>query len=230
MLLSLDLVLMLRVFALYDRSRLIGVFLLFLLVTRIASSAYASQAHRLRFPEDIKFTNHYCISEVSFKNAPGNPLLVFIYGELTVQSVIIALAMKRTVWDLRQYSYSLFSVLNRDGLVAFCAIGAAMVAIGVTSVKKGAGAVFVFPLFISLISAVGCRTILNLHKLELTSASVNSSKQKKDLELTTIENVDITTWDAPWDTSTFQIVEHDIPTTPQQNAELVSRDKDVYSV
>ncbi|KAF9064429.1 hypothetical protein BDP27DRAFT_1450746 [Rhodocollybia butyracea] len=192
MLLSLDLVLILRVFALYDRSRLIG-------------------DNPLRFPEEVKFTNHYCIAEISFKDAPGNPLLVFIYGELITQSVIIALAMKRTVWDLRQYSYSLFSVLNRDGLVVFCAVSVAMVATGVASVKKGAGGVFVFPLFISLISAVGCHTILNLQKLELTGASANSSERKGDLELTTIENVDITEWDVPWDTSTFQIVEHNIP-------------------
>ncbi|KAF9066398.1 hypothetical protein BDP27DRAFT_1019612 [Rhodocollybia butyracea] len=122
MLLSLDLVLILRVFALYDRSRLIGVFLLSLLVIRIVLSLYhTSQDNPLRFPEEVKFTNHYCIAEISFKDAPGNPLLVFIYGELITQSVIIALAMKRTVWDLRQYSYSLFSVLNRDGLVVFCA-------------------------------------------------------------------------------------------------------------
>ncbi|KAF9064430.1 hypothetical protein BDP27DRAFT_1450747 [Rhodocollybia butyracea] len=119
--------------------------------------------------------------------------------------------MKRTVWDLRQYSYSLFSVLNRDGLVVFCAVSVAMVATGVASMKKGAGSVFVFPLFISLISAVGCHTILNLQKLEFTGASLNSSERKGDLELTIIENVDITEWDVPWDTSTFQIVEHDTP-------------------
>ncbi|KAF9066397.1 hypothetical protein BDP27DRAFT_1330685 [Rhodocollybia butyracea] len=113
--------------------------------------------------------------------------------------------MKRTVWDLHQYSYSLFSVLNRDGLVVFCAVSVAMVATGVASMKEGAG------LFISLISAVGCHTILNLQKLEFTGASSNSSERKGDLELTIIENVDITEWDVPWDTSTFQIVEHDTP-------------------
>ncbi|KAF9059417.1 hypothetical protein BDP27DRAFT_503201 [Rhodocollybia butyracea] len=118
--------------------------------------------------------------------------------------------MKRTVWDFRRYSYhSLFSVLNRDGLIVFCTIGVTMVAIGMSSVKKRAGAatVLVFPSIITLISAAGCHTILNLQKLEVAT----ERKRAEDLELTTIENMSITTWDAPWDTSTFQIVEPEIP-------------------
>ncbi|KAF9063058.1 hypothetical protein BDP27DRAFT_1451465 [Rhodocollybia butyracea] len=217
MLLLLDLILMLRVFALYDRSRLIGTFLLCLLASRIVSIAYTSQDHLLRSPEKLKFTS-YCIPQVSFKDAPGNPILVFIYGELIIQSVIIALAMKRTVWDLRRYSYSLFSVLNRDGLVVFCTVGVTMVVIGVASVKNGAATVFVFPLFISLISAAGCHTVLNLQKLESAGPSANSSERKKDLELTTIDNGNILTWNAPWDTRTFQIIDHDTTTGAQQGA------------
>ncbi|KAF9063040.1 hypothetical protein BDP27DRAFT_1427245 [Rhodocollybia butyracea] len=91
-----------------------------------------------------------------------------------------------------------------------------MVALGVASVKKGGAAtVLVFPSVITLVSAAGCHTILNLQKLELANAGANSSSQKslEDLELTAIEDVTITTWDSPWDTSTFQIVEPDQDTT-----------------
>ncbi|KAF9068419.1 hypothetical protein BDP27DRAFT_824395 [Rhodocollybia butyracea] len=53
----------------------------------------------------------------------------------------------------------------------------------------------------------GCHTILNLQKLESESpgADRNSSEQKRDIELTTIVDVNITTWDAPWDARTFWI-------------------------
>ncbi|KAF9063039.1 hypothetical protein BDP27DRAFT_1335702, partial [Rhodocollybia butyracea] len=127
MLLLLDIILMLRVFALYNRSRSIGIFLLFSLALRIGLTTYTSRNH---LPEKITF-NSYCVAKFTFRNTPGNlnPVLLFmsvcteICGELAIQLGIIALAMKRTVWDLRRYSYSLFSVLNRDGLIVFCTIG-----------------------------------------------------------------------------------------------------------
>ncbi|KAF9070596.1 hypothetical protein BDP27DRAFT_1362476 [Rhodocollybia butyracea] len=126
--------------------------------------------------------------------------MVFISGEMTIQLLILALVLKRTIWDFRQYSHSLFSVLNRDGLIVFGAMGVAMITIGVGSAKKGAAAVFIFPLFISLISAVGCHTILNLQKLGSVGADANPSEQKKELELNAMN---ITTWDE----RTFQTVD-----------------------
>ncbi|KAF9068450.1 hypothetical protein BDP27DRAFT_1364166 [Rhodocollybia butyracea] len=55
----------------------------------------------------------------------------------------------------------------------------------------------------------GCHTILNLQRLELESAGADgsSSEEKTDIELTTIADVNITTWDAPWDARTFRIIE-----------------------
>ncbi|KAF9062444.1 hypothetical protein BDP27DRAFT_1406226 [Rhodocollybia butyracea] len=215
MLVLLELVLMLRVYALYDRSRAIGTFLLSLLVTRIASSGYTAHDHVLRFPEKIKFTSH-CIPGLDFKNA-RNPVWVIIYGELIVQSAIIILAMKRTVWDFRQYSHSLFPVLNRDGLRVFGAIVVAMAAIVATSVKQGTTSFFTFPLFMALVSVTGCHTILNLQKLEW-ALDANSSEQQKDMELTNINSVNVIEWEAPWDTTTFQMIEDATITRPEQDA------------
>ncbi|KAF9066132.1 hypothetical protein BDP27DRAFT_1049940 [Rhodocollybia butyracea] len=120
MLLLLDSVLTLRVFALYDRSRTIGVFFLLLLALRIASSVYSMYDHVLRYPEKIEFTS-YCIPGVKFEDA-RNPVWVILSGEFIVQLAIITLTMKRTVWDFRQFSHLLFSVLNKDGLKVFSAI------------------------------------------------------------------------------------------------------------
>ncbi|KAF9062457.1 hypothetical protein BDP27DRAFT_1336645 [Rhodocollybia butyracea] len=206
MLLLLDSVLTLRVFALYDRSRTIGVFFLLLLALRIASSVYSMYDHVLRYPEKIEFTS-YCIPGVKFEDA-RNPVWVILSGEFIVQLAIITLTMKRTVWDFRQFSHLLFSVLNKDGLKVFSAIVVAMIAIVVVAMKKGKAYFFMFPLFIALISAAGCRTILNLQRLELefqlASADGNSSERKKDIELTTIDSMDMT-----WDARTFPMIEDD---------------------
>ncbi|KAF9058916.1 hypothetical protein BDP27DRAFT_1453625 [Rhodocollybia butyracea] len=212
MILLLDMILMLRVFALYNRSRLIGILLLFSLALRIGLTTYTTRNHQ---PEKIMF-NSYCVAKYTFRNTPGRGTLnpVLLYMSVRIKLGIIALAMKRTLWDFRRYSYSLFSVLNRDGLIVFCTIGVTMAGLGVASlVKKGAGAatVLVFPSVITLVSAAGCHTILNLQKLELANAGANSTSQKslEDRELTAIEDVPITAWDSPWDTNTFQIIEPD---------------------
>ncbi|KAF9068416.1 hypothetical protein BDP27DRAFT_1421950 [Rhodocollybia butyracea] len=204
MLMLLELVLILRVYALYDRSWAVGVSLLLLLMSRITSSAYSVHDHLLRSPEKIKFIGH-CVPSVNFDDGRN---VVWVLSFVT--SVIIILALKRTVWDFRQYSHSLFSVLNKDGLKVFSVIFVAVVATTLTSIKKGVNLYFfIFPLFISIISAAGCHTILNLQRLEseLADADGNSSEHKRDIELTTISNVDIATWDAPWDARTFRIIE-----------------------
>ncbi|KAF9020848.1 hypothetical protein BDP27DRAFT_1411641 [Rhodocollybia butyracea] len=84
-----------------------------------------------------------------------------------------------------------------------------MIAVAVGSVKTGVPSIF----YIS-----GCHTILNLQKVKLASADANSSEPKKDIELTTIENGSTSIWD----TRTFQIVEDDTITEPEQDADLSS--------
>ncbi|KAF9066130.1 hypothetical protein BDP27DRAFT_1365857 [Rhodocollybia butyracea] len=212
MLVLLELVLILRVFALYDRNRAIGIFLSLLLVLRITSSTHSVYHHVLQFPEKTQFTNH-CVPSVNYRDA-HSPVWVIMFvqcGVLSVQLAIITLNMKRTVWDFRQYSHLLFSVLNKDGLRVFGAIAVAVVATAATVIEEGGTSyLFVFPIFIPLISAAGCHTILNLQKLELELAGPagnSSDPNRKDIEFTTIDDVDIITWDAPWNARTFQVIE-----------------------
>ncbi|KAF9070593.1 hypothetical protein BDP27DRAFT_1419838 [Rhodocollybia butyracea] len=172
----------------------------------IAGAVYHTVQRVLRLDSEameINFNSH-CIPEFTFNQASSNPVMVFVYVELTIQLIILALVLKRTVWDLRQYSHLLLSVLKRDGLIIFGAMGVAMIAIGVGEAKKGTTAVFVFPLFISLISTVGCHAILNLQKLGSAGTDANPSEQKKELELTSFNAMDITTWDE----RTFQMVNY----------------------
>ncbi|KAJ3915316.1 hypothetical protein F5877DRAFT_69982 [Lentinula edodes] len=163
--------------------------------SRTAMSIYTSFSKSAHSPRHIKF---------------GNPTLVFIYGELLVQLVIHGLAWKRTIWDLRQYySYpppALLSVLNRDSLKVFMGISVAMAAVGVATLKIFFPVTFIFPLFISLVSALvqGCRTILNLQRLDALTEP-GTSEPHKEPELTTIDNSSMTNWDAAWDSTTFHM-------------------------
>ncbi|KAF9065164.1 hypothetical protein BDP27DRAFT_1366646 [Rhodocollybia butyracea] len=168
--------------------------------SRIAVAVYHTTVQHVSPSDTIQMNfNNEC--DPAFTQLNRAQCMVFISGEVTVQLLILALVLKRTVWDFRQYSHLLFSILNRDGLIIFGALGVAMIAIGVGSAKKGAATAFVFPFFISLISAVGCHTILNLQKLGSVGVDANPSEQKKELELTAI-----------WDERTFQTVDY-LPNT-----------------
>ncbi|KAE9411314.1 hypothetical protein BT96DRAFT_911930 [Gymnopus androsaceus JB14] len=68
-----------------------------------------------------------------------------------------------------------------------------MISIGVSAGRNAVPVMFVYPLFISLVSAAGCRAILNLQTLDMTTRETPSSEQNKELEFTTIN--DISTWD-----------------------------------
>ncbi|KAJ3928786.1 MAG: hypothetical protein NXY57DRAFT_486364 [Lentinula lateritia] len=206
MLLLLQLILMLRVFALYNRSLRMAIFLFLLFAGRTAMSIYTSFGKSTHSPRHIKF-GRYCIPKISLREQSiGNPTLVFIYGELVVQLVIHGLAWKRTIWDLRQYySYpppALLSVLNKDGLKVLMGISVAMAAVGLATLKISFPVTFIFPLFISLVSALGCRTILNLQRLDALTEP-RTSEPHKELELSTIDHSSMTNWDAAWDLTTF---------------------------
>ncbi|KAJ3777888.1 hypothetical protein FB446DRAFT_716042 [Lentinula raphanica] len=209
MLLILQMILMLRVFALYNRSTSMGLFLFSIFVCRLAVSAYTSFGESAHSPRNLKF-GKYCIPRISLtEQSVGNSTLVFIYGELIIQVIIHGLSWKRTMWDLRHYSNSysrppLLSVLDKDSLRVFMGISVAMTAVGLSTVKITLPVAFVFPLFISLISALGCRAILNLQTLVDASLEIGRPSIQNKAELTTVHGSNMTSWDAPWELATFQ--------------------------
>ncbi|KIK67272.1 hypothetical protein GYMLUDRAFT_861995 [Collybiopsis luxurians FD-317 M1] len=202
MLLLLQLILMLRVFALYERSLWISVFLLILLIGRLLWSAVVILYTFGNFADrNLKFSGP-CVPHVVLDERPmRSPVVIFISGELFVQIFLHGLAWKRTIWDLRRFSFSrpaLISVLNRDSLKVFIGIVVAMIAISVAAVKRGIPALFIFPQFISLISILGTRTILNLQTLySETDEAAPSSEKSQGIEFTTIHE------SAVWDAATF---------------------------
>ncbi|KIK58044.1 hypothetical protein GYMLUDRAFT_704791 [Collybiopsis luxurians FD-317 M1] len=168
MLLILHLILMLRVLALYHRSRFIGASLLLLIIARFAGVTVGVLRGVARTPSPLKFSGPCLIEVVPGTSAVENPFLPFVFGELITQVILHGLAWKRTIWDLRVLASRppWFSVLNRDNLNVFIGIAVAMIAMTVSAVKKlGMANVFIFPLWITFLSSAETRIILNLHTL-----------------------------------------------------------------
>jgi len=200
MLLILELIMSVRVFALYEQSLKMGAFLSMMLTGKMAGSIYMTW-NGVDNPQ-FTFTDN-CISTMSVGERPnGNPVMLFIIGEIATHLVIQGLAWKRTYWDLRRYTFArppLFSILNRDNLKVFAAISVGMVSIGVSAGRNAVPVMFIYPFFISLVSAAGCRAILNLQGLDMTTGETPSSEQNKEV-FTTINGIstwDITTRPAP---------------------------------
>ncbi|KIK62671.1 hypothetical protein GYMLUDRAFT_242318 [Collybiopsis luxurians FD-317 M1] len=225
MLLILHLILMLRVFALYNQSLPVGIFLLVLAVVGCAGLTASMVRAFIRIK--IKFTG-FCVPNLTMTVRRKNPILYLVFGEIVIQLILLGLAWKRTIWDFRHITFfrpALISVLNRDGLKIFAGISGisvsschfsylrrltqplvALVAIGVAVLKRGGTpAVFIFPILISFISVSGTRTILNLQALSHEAPSTSSPGSSKGVEFTSIN---LTRWEEPWSTSTFLEIEH----------------------
>ncbi|KAF5375489.1 hypothetical protein D9757_009938 [Collybiopsis confluens] len=149
MLLVLHSILMLRVFALYNRSVILGALLSFLLIAKFAGVTSMVLHGLITSPRVLRFSGP-CLNEMAWTHGHPfeNPFVIFIFGELVTQVILHGLAWKRTFWDFRLVSSSrppLLSVLNRDGFTVFMGIAVAMIAMSVSAVKKGMGVVFVFP-------------------------------------------------------------------------------------
>ncbi|KAF5350831.1 hypothetical protein D9757_013535 [Collybiopsis confluens] len=202
MLLVLHLILMLRVFALYNQSLSVGAFLSALIVTGFVGST-GGVIHGF-LHANIEFEGR-CVPRFS-KGRRENPMVILAVVR-SAHSPRIDLEThcdrSSSIKRASPFQPQLFSVLNADALKVFAGIFVGLVAIGVFIYTKGLGtqpALFVFPLLITFISVSGTRTILNLQTLSAFPYEATTSS-RKEMELTTVG--DMTDWDAPWDTSTF---------------------------
>ncbi|KAE9384695.1 hypothetical protein BT96DRAFT_1026822 [Gymnopus androsaceus JB14] len=191
MLLILQLILSIRVFALYEQSLKVGAFLSMVLTGKMAGSIYITWNGLM--DQQFTFTENCILNYAVADHPTGNPVVLFMIGEIVVHLVIHGLAWKRTYWDLRRNTFEqppLVSVLNRDNLKVFAAISVAMISIGVAAGRNAVPVMFIYPVFISLVSTAGCRAILNLQNLDMTTGEGPSSEQNKE-EFTTINDI----WD-----------------------------------
>ncbi|KIK64616.1 hypothetical protein GYMLUDRAFT_240589 [Collybiopsis luxurians FD-317 M1] len=220
MLLILHFISMLRVFALYNQSILVGVFLLVLIVVGSAGPT----VNMLRGFTGAKIESPgYCFHKTSLTARTRYSVLILICGELVIQLILHGLAWKRTIWEFRRLTLfrpTLISVLNRDGLKMFAGILVAIIAITVAAFKRGTAAVFIFPLFITFVSASGTRTILNLQALS-NEAAPSSPKSTNQVELTGVE--DLTSWELDLENITWACFIKGQVDIPGHNSEAKSK-------
>ncbi|KAJ7346768.1 hypothetical protein DFH08DRAFT_201436 [Mycena albidolilacea] len=117
----LDVILMLRVYASYNRSTYLAIIFICLLTCRFCVPFVMSYKS---MPSQV-FT-HSCLV---ISAGGGGAIYVFAGGELFVQLFVVGLTFARHVWATRSgWGNPLFSLLSRDGSMVFFAITVGLIA------------------------------------------------------------------------------------------------------
>ncbi|KAJ8077499.1 hypothetical protein PM082_001930 [Marasmius tenuissimus] len=178
----LQMVLMLRVYALYSRIKPMAYFLGLILLARVALGSWVIGRYR-NFAAGSMGFNFICLTEARAHSEPG--LAAFLFGEIAFQAIMLVLTMFKTYpWSLKgvfSLAPDLASVLNRDALLVFIAVYGTLTSIIVTSYQRGMGVLFVYPLFVSIVSCVGCHLVLHLQRLARRGSAANEAVVFTDL-------------------------------------------------
>ncbi|KDR75759.1 hypothetical protein GALMADRAFT_226406 [Galerina marginata CBS 339.88] len=179
---AVDIILMIRVYAFYNRRRWTGFLMIFLLFFRVGLSS----ASAIMTVPDQKF-NYECLNE----NVPSVVMYFFIVGEFLLQSVILGLTFVRHFVAVRAgwARTPLVSLLCRDGATAFTIIIAVLIGTVVYARFEYMhdSAHFVFPTFVAMLSCVGCRLIISMQKLVTPDSQERAlTRDSHEQEFTTI--------------------------------------------
>ncbi|KAI3610109.1 hypothetical protein WG66_007422 [Moniliophthora roreri] len=167
-------VLMLRVYALYNKSLAIILFLVLILALRmfVVIRTFVKYWHIYA----VQF-NYICFPTESTNMKPG--LVVLILAEALFQIIIHALVSKKT-WTLPSTwsrTPTLTSVVTRDGFYVFLAIFVGIMAVIASSHERRLALLFLHPLFVFVIPCACCRVIMRLHRFRNEEASACSQGQ-----------------------------------------------------
>ncbi|KAG7093988.1 hypothetical protein E1B28_007618 [Marasmius oreades] len=187
-LLILDTILMLRVYALYNKSQEMASFLGLILLLKSTTAVWGLARLLPNATSSVHF-NYICIAAVKLHEEPG--LALFVLGEMAIHCALCWLTLTKT-WsfkDLWPHPPTLASVLNRDALSVFAAICGILAAYTFGTYRRGVAVIFAFPILISITSCAGCRLILHLN-------SLGGRETSTDPENMTFTAIDATiTWD-----------------------------------
>jgi len=154
----LDVILMIRVYALYNRPTYLAVIFLCLLTCRFFVPSVMSYRGR----PSQRFTPTCLVISAGSKAT----LYVFVGGELFVQLVVVALTFSRHIWATRGgWGNPLFSLLSRDGSMVFFGVAVGMIAVIAVCLDPVDFSHVVFPGLMIIMSSAGCRLIINMQKM-----------------------------------------------------------------
>jgi len=171
----LDLILMLRVYALYNRPTYLAIIFVCLLACRFVVPTVMSY----KAMPSQRFTPTCLVISTGSRAK----VYVFAGGELFIQLVVVGLTFARHIWANRSgWGNPLFSLLSRDGSMVFFGIAVGMAAVIAVCLDPVDLSHMVFPGLVIIMSSAGCRLIINMQKMA-------KPVSEPDQVLTTMSNV-----------------------------------------
>ncbi|KAJ7783317.1 hypothetical protein B0H16DRAFT_1496301 [Mycena metata] len=157
MLSILDAILMIRVYALYNRPPYLAGLFICILVSKVVSLAITTH----RGLPDQRFSPTCLVLTGS-----QSSLYLLAGSEFVIQATVLGLTLRQHAFATRGgWSHPLFRLLTRDGSIAFIAIAGVLTAILAISLQPVAAGHLLFPIMVVIMSTAGCRLILNMQKL-----------------------------------------------------------------
>ncbi|KAK7005637.1 hypothetical protein R3P38DRAFT_1712029 [Favolaschia claudopus] len=177
----LDIILMLRVYALYNRSTYLAVIFLCLLICRFF------------LPSIISYkgmpTQRFGPSCLVKSAGAHSSVYYFAGGEVLVQFLIVVLTLGRHIIATRDgWGSPLFSLLSRDGAMVFLGITVGMAAVVAVSLDPVDFSHLVFPGLVIIMSSAGCRLIINMQKLGSATPDADPTFTTVQSEIWAVEN------------------------------------------
>ncbi|GLB40045.1 hypothetical protein LshimejAT787_0705550 [Lyophyllum shimeji] len=160
---ALEMILSLRLYALYEKSRSVGILLLIMITTGvIVSGACGVRTVRL-----IRFDETCVLRKTPYE------VVYFSTFTCTRQTLLWMLTMhKRNVGRLGGASRApIVSLMLRDGALIFCVISAVLGTVTPSSVLIPAVAQAMIPWTLTFVSMLTCRLILNMQRLQTQTTS-----------------------------------------------------------
>jgi len=156
---AVNIILILRVYALYNRNNTLLLVVLSIFVGKVGVNVYTAFICIPKSP--LHFDSHCLITH----GAGISPY--FVGAEIFCQCVLLLFvyAKRFSGWRSGLKSVPVLSIILLDGSLVFILTAALLVVTLALAFKSGAIALFVYPAFVCLLSAAGCRLIINIRRL-----------------------------------------------------------------
>ncbi|KAH7920927.1 hypothetical protein BV22DRAFT_1132697 [Leucogyrophana mollusca] len=153
-----ELILMIRVHALYNRDRRIAAFLALLLA--------AGKVVAIIGLDSTVSTSHF--NEICGVTRIDTPLAYFSFSTVMVEGILLILTLVKCIrtFQATRHSIPIITLMVRDGTMGFLAIMSILIPTSLfLVVKHGAFVSIMTPWFLAVLSCAGCRLIINMQHL-----------------------------------------------------------------
>jgi hypothetical protein len=153
-----ELILIVRIFALYGKSRKVGVFLMLAMCTELGVMAFSA----VRLHRSLRFDGSCLVLNTPKESLALGFAVVIMQGLLWGMTWYKQVTLPRTSRSHKP----VVSVMFRDGLAVFLIISALLICSVFFSMFKYQLSNSVWSIFVTLLSISGCRVIMNMQRLK----------------------------------------------------------------